>query len=503
MYRIVAIIVLLLFCTAALLTVSLKTGTEFELAIWAVGILWLNLIPIIQYVTVGKQLEVFPYISILGFFITLSYSLPVFFINYTSYEIAPLSKQALMYTFWGYATFYFFYLLLYRFFRFKKGYDVITVSPMDNRIRILAYFFLVIYLISSRIHALSSLDYIGSIGIYIYLGTYLYLIETKAKTSIVERLFFYLVLTYVLSLGLISGAVANLALLFLYLTIILFIAGKNFGKIIGLSIIFLAFYYFFAPAKYRYRQKIWFSNTEYSYVQKLKILKDIMIDERNYRRSNIYQTDRDRLSLFWRPSYDASALSLVLNKTPKEVPFWNGDTYIVIPKLVPRIFWPDKPREDASLRFAKAYKLIPATRETSPFPLPILAEMYMNFGEWGIVAGMFCLALLYNFLNGFFNNRNIKGIGRIYAIAVIFAFIYHEGNLTMTFGNVPLLMASIYLICRFFQLPYLEKLGFPKKKNLYYDGYYPYWSEFSNPFGEGRFMKEEEKSRELEKSKVG
>jgi hypothetical protein len=120
----------------------------------------------------------------------------------------------------------------------------------------------------------------------------------------------------------------------------------------------------------------------------------------------------------------------------------------------------------------------------------------MNFGEWGIVVGMLCLALLYNFLNGFFNNKNIKGIGKIYAIAVIFVFIYHEGNLTMTFGNVPLLSLSIYAICRLFQLPYFEKLWIPKKRSLYYDGYYPYWSEFDNPFSE------EKSFDELKKSKV-
>jgi hypothetical protein len=73
-------------------------------------------------------------------------------------------------------------------------------------------------------------------------------------------------------------------------------------------------------------------------------MKDIMLDQRNYKRSNIYATDRDRLNLFWRPSYDASALSLVLNKTPKEIPFWNGDTYIILPKLITRVFWLNKPQ---------------------------------------------------------------------------------------------------------------------------------------------------------------
>jgi hypothetical protein len=175
-------------------------------------------------------------------------------------------------------------------------------------------------------------------------------------------------------------------------------------------------------------------------------------------------------------------LSLVLNKTPGEVPFWRGETYIILPKLIPRVIWADKPTENASLKFAKAYKLIPPRKEVSPYPLPILAEMYINFGDWGILVGMLTLAILYNLLNGLFNNRSIQGPGRIYAIAIIYVFIYHEGNLTMTFGNVPLLTLSIYLLCRLVQHPYFERLISRKRVNLYYEGYYPYWSEFNHPY---------------------
>jgi hypothetical protein len=183
-----------------------------------------------------------------------------------------------------------------------------------------------------------------------------------------------------------------------------------------------------------------------------------MFDQENYRRNDIYEKHRERLNILWRPSYGASALSLVILRTPSQVPFWNGNTYILFPKFVPRIFWHDKPKEDASLKFAIKYKLIPPWKKESPFPLPILAEMYMNFGDIGILFGMLIMAILYNVLNSYFNNKNISGIGKIYAIAIIFVFIYHEGNFTMTFGNVPLLTLSIYFISRLFQLPYFGKL---------------------------------------------
>jgi hypothetical protein len=440
-----------------LLWVYLQTDTPFVFAMWASGILWLNCIPITHYIFNGYKREIFPFMPILGFFVSLSYSLPVFFIKPSSYEVAPLSEIALAYAFLGYFTFYCIYFSLRGFFTFNKGFNIISIHISDSRIRLLALFFLAINLFTIRIFKVPSFSYIGATGIYIYLGTYLYLTAMKVKFSFVEKLIYYFVLTEEFLLCFISGQFANLALLILYICIILFNLGKRFGKIFFLSFIFLLFYYFFAPIKYKYRIMIWFSNKEYTKFEKLNLVMELMMDPSNYDRNKIPEKYRDRMNLLWRPSYEASALSLVTSKTPYEVPFWNGETYILLPKLIPRIIWANKPTEDASLKYAIRYGLIYPTQKTSPYPLPILAEMYMNFGETGIVLGMMMLAILYNILNGYFNNSKISGVGKIYSIAIIFSFIYHEGNLTMTFGNIPLQAFSIYFICRLFQSPYFVR----------------------------------------------
>ena len=445
---------MIFLCTnAILLCFFFKTDTPLVLALWASGILWLNIIPVIHYLLIGRKREIFPYMPILGFFIALTYSLPVFFIKPTSYEVADLSETALAHAFFGYSTFYFSYLLFYRRFTFKRGFNVVSLSIENLRVRLLALFFLAVYLFTCKVYTIPSLLYIGATGIYIYFGTTLFLMGKNVRISWLERGIFFFVLVEEFLSAFISGQFAGVALLILYLCIILYISGNGFGKIIFLSALFLMFYYFFAPVKYQYRMKVWFSNKQYTYLEKINLVMELMRDPENYDRTKLPEKNRDRLNLLWRPSYDASVLALVTGKTPAEVPFWNGETYILLPKLVPRIFWPDKPTEDASLKFAIRYRLIPHTKKTSPFPLPILAEMYMNFGEPGIFFGMMLLALLYNFLNGYFNNNNIAGIGKIYSIAIIFSFIYHEGNLTMTFGNIPLLTLSIYLICRVFQSP--------------------------------------------------
>lgn len=459
--QIVIVILVFLFINTILLWVVFQTDTPFEFAMWASGILWLNSIPIIHYICVGNRREIFPYMSIVGLFVSLSYSLPVFFIKPSNYEVAPLSEEALIYAFWGYFTFYFIYFSLYGLIKFKKGFDVVNLPVSDIRIRLLALFFLATYFFTRKIYPVPSLLFTGSVGIYIYLGTYLFLLGKKVKISLGERIIYYLVVIEELISSAISGEFSGLALLILYLCIILFVAEKRFGKIIFFSAMFLLFYYFFTPVKHKYRARVWFSKKKYTYFERINIVKELIMDPANYDRDKISEKQKDRYNVLWRPSYEASALSLVVSRTPYQVPFWNGETYILLPKLIPRIIWPDKPTEDASLKFAIKYKLIRPSKKTSPFPLPVLAEMYMNFGEWGILFGPMILAILYNVLNGYFNNRKIAGVGKIYSIAIIFSFIYHEGNLTMTFGNVPLQTFSIYCICRLFQFNYFWKS--PKK----------------------------------------
>ncbi|MBS1661426.1 MAG: hypothetical protein JST68_10290 [Bacteroidetes bacterium] len=454
--RLTYLFLFFLCLNATLLSIAYHSDTPFKLALWASAILWLNIAPIVHYLLVGHKREIFPYLPILGFFITLTYSLPVFFIRPTSYEIAPLTEKALNYAFFGYFTFYFFYFLSYPLFQFKKCFDVIAVPVTSPRVHVLALFFLAIFVISSKIYTIASLKYIGDAGIFIYLGTYLYLFGTKVRVPRWEKALYYFILAEEFVSAFLSGQFAGLALMSLFLSIVIVLVKIGFRKVIFLSVIFLIFYYFFAPVKYKYRDKVWYSHKEVSLTERINLVIELIGDTSNYNKTKLPENYKDRMNVLWRPSYDASALSLVTAKTPSEIPFTNGSTYIFLPKLIPRVFWPNKPTEDASLDFAHRYHLVNHLVTISPYPLPILAEMYMNYGEMGILIGMLCLSILYNVLNSYFNNNRIHSIGKIYGISIIFPYIYHEGNLTMTFGNIPLLTLCIYIICRVFQVRIIE-----------------------------------------------
>jgi len=66
MYRVITTILIFSSGTAVLLWVSMEKNKEFEMLMWAASILWLNIIPIIHYLIVGRRQELFPYIPILG-----------------------------------------------------------------------------------------------------------------------------------------------------------------------------------------------------------------------------------------------------------------------------------------------------------------------------------------------------------------------------------------------------------------------------------------------------
>jgi hypothetical protein len=86
-------------------------------------------------------------------------------------------------------------------------------------------------------------------------------------------------------------------------------------------------------------------------------------------------------------------LCLVVNYSPDRQPYLNGETYgYVLPQLVPRLLWPDKPRSHVgTYRLAVYYGLQDedATNATT-IAFGMLAEAYANFGAiGGCLLGLF------------------------------------------------------------------------------------------------------------------
>lgn len=383
-------------------------------------------------------------------------------INY--YQLGLLGVEALEWAFWGYLVFFITYYIL----AILSGNKFPIYKPLfeykleEKNIKIIGYFFLFIYLCYLFIPLLSPLVHISTISLYIYLYLFIVLVNNKIKhLTFWDRLMLYSMLASEYFKRALDGLLAPIALFTLFLVIIDWHSRKEkiAYKITRISILsgfFLFIYLSIAPVKIEFRQIVWYSDKAYSLIDKLNLILEL---RESHKLNPPLKTNKQKMeeNFIWRYSYQASAFSHVLAKTPRDIPFWNGDSYIVFSKFIPRVFWPDKPRENMGYRFGVTYGIISPKNTRTSINTPMLTEMYMNFSYYGIVFGMIILGIIYFVLNSVFNKKNISEFGKIFAIPIIFNLVSHESNFSLVFGNIPLIIIIIYLI-------QLTLLG--RKKNL-------------------------------------
>ncbi|NBX68830.1 MAG: hypothetical protein EBR01_07710 [Proteobacteria bacterium] len=105
------------------------------------------------------------------------------------------------------------------------------------------------------------------------------------------------------------------------------------------------------------------------------------------------------------------SLEVVLEKTPKEVPFWQGESYSALPFIfIPRFLWPDKPSRHIWNLYGRTYGIIGKDDYQTSVGVSYLAEAYMNYGFVGMYTVAFLMGLLiafverlsYYFLGGYY-----------------------------------------------------------------------------------------------------
>lgn len=82
-------------------------------------------------------------------------------------------------------------------------------------------------------------------------------------------------------------------------------------------------------------------------------------------------------------------LTLVVDATPARQPFLDGETYThIIPQLIPRFFWPDKPIGHVSTQRLATYYGLQTEEDTlkTTIGFGMLVEAYANFGYIGMAA---------------------------------------------------------------------------------------------------------------------
>ncbi len=384
--------------------------------------------------------------GLLGLFIMSSYAIPIFLISKNSYQLGILSVESLKWAFYAYSIFY---LIFYLFknsniFHFNF-FDPIKINIESPKVKQLAYFFLSFWVLNKFNLSYSSLYHVSIIGIYIYLGTFVVLINQKVRIGKFEKYFFYFILTYEFLIRIFDGLLVLIGLLTLFLVIIDLYSSRKIIKSIFMVCIFLLTFIIISPIKSNFREIAWYTEKEYNIIDRFNLISELYSGNILANETLNTKTDLEieQSNFFWRYSYQASALSLVLEETPSKVPFWNGESYVLISKFIPRILWPDKPKEEMGYKFGTRYGIIDYTNTNTSMNTPMLTEMYFNFGFFGIVFGMVILSMVYILMNNYFNNNRTSFIGKVYCVAFLFPFVSQESNFSLVFGNVPLLILTI------------------------------------------------------------
>lgn len=132
---------------------------------------------------------------------------------------------------------------------------------------------------------------------------------------------------------------------------------------------------------------------------------------------------------------DVGLLAIVVDQTPRFVPYWDGRTYADLAwKFVPRILDRNKPLERTGSAFGHRYGVLAPTDRITSVNLPMLIEGYANFGVAGTVLEMLLLGVICRVLKEFFSRAQFEDAIFCVAAPVMASLFMIEDTLANTVG---------------------------------------------------------------------
>jgi hypothetical protein len=148
-------------------------------------------------------------------------------------------------------------------------------------------------------------------------------------------------------------------------------------------------------------------------------------------------------------SANLDLLADVIIRTPREIPYWGGQTYLsLVGAFVPRVLWPNKPTKELGQAFGHRYGYIGNSDTNTALNLPILVEFYANFGIAGVIAGMFLVGLIYFVLDRTVNNPGQDSLHSLVGVVILIPMANIESDFSLGFGGLILTGVALWLVLR-------------------------------------------------------
>ena len=247
-----------------------------------------------------------------------------------------------------------------------------------------------------------------------------------------------------------SGLLSNTAIFILFLSLVMFrFRPRRALALLGAALLFLLV---LSPVKNSYRQVTWYGiqNTA-SPFERTKLLLSLALEYYTAAGFSLAtEANETALAELSQRISAISILSVVVDLTPAQVPYWGGATYrSLLTKMIPRFLWPGKPKETTGNQFGERYGFLDELDTTTSQNLPWIVELYANFGRFGVFIGMALIGLILALLNRLFNSPDMNPIEYVYGTTLLVGLIYQESSFALMVGGVLLLSVVLLFALRF------------------------------------------------------
>jgi len=153
--------------------------------------------------------------------------------------------------------------------------------------------------------------------------------------------------------------------------------------------------------------------------------------------------------------HGADSLIACMATVPEYLPYQNGKTLYLLPVsvFIPRALWPEKPKIGLGAFFRENIWKAPTNQSNSGGQIAIsqLGELYINFGAWGIAAGMLVLGVLhrlgYAYTIEATGRRNFTAL--LFYFPMVLCFLAMERNFAFAYGYLLKSLLFVYFLCRY------------------------------------------------------
>jgi hypothetical protein len=197
-----------------------------------------------------------------------------------------------------------------------------------------------------------------------------------------------------------------------------------------------------------YRRQAWFAGVALNVPDRMLLMGGLVGDQVKA------QGAVGAIQTGWEAAIGRSAildvLADIVQRTPKDVPYWGGKTYYsLIGFAIPRVLWPSKPTKTLGQDFGHRYSYIGSWDQSTSMNFPYLVEFYANFGPIGVFAGMCLTGMLFRLLDLTLNRPGQSVVRSIASMSILLPLLNVESDFSLVFGGVFLNGMAFIILLRF------------------------------------------------------